>query len=244
MLHQGHGLAVDAHARPGAERPAPPRRGRHRRLRHARRRGRRRHGPRLELRRRATCTTSSCCRRSRSGAASRRANCASSSSSRSRSTGSASTTASSTRQPGRIEEGYVDVADMVARQPWLDDDDPRSRSARPTAAPTRPARTRRRPHDVTRSSSAPAPTGWPRPSPWPRPGVEVTVLEAADEIGGGTRSSELTVPGAAARPLLGRPPDGRRLAVPALARPGAARPGVALARGRSRAPARRRAGRA
>ena len=45
-------------------------------------------------------------------------------------------------------------------------------------------------------------------------GVQVTVLEAADEIGGGTRSSEAILPaGPAARPLLGDPSDGRRLAV-------------------------------
>ena len=39
------------------------------------------------------------------------------------------------------------------------------------------------------------PTGSPPPSPSPGQGVQVTVLEAADEIGGGTRTSEAIVPG-------------------------------------------------
>ena len=37
-------------------------------------------------------------------------------------------------------------------------------------------------------------------------GVEVTVLEAADTLGGGTRSSELTLPGLVARRVLRRAP--------------------------------------
>jgi len=32
---------------------------------------------------------------------------------------------------GLIEEGYVDVADMVSRQPWLDGDDPDSNGTVP-----------------------------------------------------------------------------------------------------------------
>ena len=48
---------------------------------------------------------------------------------------------------------------------------------------------------VKPSSWGAARTGWPPPSPWPRPGSQVTVLEAADTIGGGTRSEELPVPG-------------------------------------------------
>ena len=51
-------------------------------------------------------------------------------------------------------------------------------------------------------------------------GVQVTVLEAADEIGGGTRTQRGDHSRPAARPLLGDPPDGRRLAVPRRARPG------------------------
>ena len=49
-----------------------------------------------------------------------------------------------------------------------------------------------------------------------RAGVDVTVLEAADAIGGGTRSSEAISPRPGARPLLRVPPDRRRLAVSAL----------------------------
>ena len=59
-------------------------------------------------------------------------------------------------------------------------------------------------------SSAPAPTGWPARRRWRRRGVEVTVLEAAETIGGGTRSAELTAAGPAPRRLLGGAPDGRR----------------------------------
>ena len=77
-----------------------------------------------------------------------------------------------------------------------------------------------------------------------RDGVQVTVLEAADEIGGGARSSEAHRARPAARPLLGVPPDGGRLAVPEQPRPGAVRPVLAVARDRLRAPARRRGRRA
>ena len=50
-----------------------------------------------------------------------------------------------------------------------------------------------------------------------RPGVEVTVLEAADRLGGGTRSSELTLPGlihdecSAVHPLAVDTPFSRRV---------------------------------
>ena len=40
-------------------------------------------------------------------------------------------------------------------------------------------------------------------------GVEVTVLEAADTLGGGTRSSELTLPGPDPRRVLGGAPARR-----------------------------------
>ena len=71
-------------------------------------------------------------------------------------------------------------------------------------------------------------------------GVEVTVLEAADTLGGGTRSSELTLPGlihdecSAAHPLALDTPFSRRfdLAAP--------RADVPLAGGAVRTPARRR----
>ena len=42
-----------------------------------------------------------------------------------------------------------------------------------------------------------------------RAGASVRVLEARDEIGGGMRTAELTLPGFAARRLLGLSPDGR-----------------------------------
>ena len=71
-------------------------------------------------------------------------------------------------------------------------------------------------------------------------GVQVTVLEAADEVGGGARSSEAILPGLLARPLLGDPSDGRRLAVPQRIQPGPLRPLLALAGGRLRPPARQR----
>src|SRR5439155_3800904 len=44
-------------------------------------------------------------------------------------------------------------------------------------------------------------------------GVEVTVLEAADALGGGTRSSELTLPGLIHDECSARPPAGPRHAV-------------------------------
>ena len=52
-----------------------------------------------------------------------------------------------------------------------------------------------------------------RRSPSPRRASQVTVLEAADEIGGGTRTSEPHFP-ACCTTTARRPPDGRRLAVP------------------------------
>ncbi len=53
------------------------------------------------------------------------------------------------------------------------------------------------------------------------------MLEAADEIGGGTRTQRGDPARPAARPLLGDPPDGRRLAVPDRSRAGAVRADVA-----------------
>jgi uncharacterized protein with NAD-binding domain and iron-sulfur cluster len=66
-------------------------------------------------------------------------------------------------------------------------------------------------------------------------GVDVTVLEAADEIGGGTRTIEAIVPGPAARPLLGDPSDGRRVTVCGRSRAGALRVVMAPAGDRLRA---------
>ena len=73
-----------------------------------------------------------------------------------------------------------------------------------------------------------------------RAGSRVTVIEAAETIGGGARTSELTLPGPAPRRLLGRPPAGRRLAGACRARARAPRARVGLARGRPRPSARRR----
>ena len=73
--------------------------------------------------------------------------------------------------------------------------------------------------------------------------MSVTVLEAADEIGGGTRTGELTVPGVLHDVCSAVPPVRRRVAVPHLAAPRPPRARVALARGRPRPSARRRPGR-
>ncbi len=136
---------------------------------------------------------------------------------------------------GLVEEGWVDVADMVGRQPWLGGEPvPGPRSGHACPYPR---------HERARSSSAPAPTGWPARRPWPAAASAVTVIEAAETIGGGTRSSELTVPGllhddcsAPRHPMVVASP------ALALARTRAPRARVGLARGRPRPPARRRRG--
>ena len=71
-------------------------------------------------------------------------------------------------------------------------------------------------------------------------GLEVTVLEAEDEIGGGTRTSEAIIPRPVARPLLRDPPDGSRLGIPCRTGPRPVRVVVAVAGDRLRASARRR----
>ena len=73
-----------------------------------------------------------------------------------------------------------------------------------------------------------------------RDGVRVTVLEAEATIGGGTRTSELTVPGLLHDDCSATHPMAVGVALPQLARPRGARARVALARGRPGPPARRR----
>ena len=68
----------------------------------------------------------------------------------------------------------------------------------------------------------------------------MTVLEAADALGGGTRSSELTLPGLIHDECSAAHPLARRHAVLAAVRPRGARPDLALAGGPVRPPARRR----
>ena len=73
----------------------------------------------------------------------------------------------------------------------------------------------RRLADSTRSSSAPARTGWRRRSRSPRPAARCAVLEAAPTIGGGTRTRGADAARLPPRRLLGDPPARARLAVPA-----------------------------
>ena len=87
----------------------------------------------------------------------------------------------------------------------------------------------------------PDPTGSPPPSPCAEAGRSVLVLEAADTIGGGARTAELTLPGLPARRVLGHPPAGGGVAVLRGGRPRAPRPRARPPRGGARPPARRRA---
>ena len=66
---------------------------------------------------------------------------------------------------------------------------------------------------TTPSSSAPARTGSPPRSSWRAAGASVRVLEARDEIGGGTRTAELTLPGFAHDVCSGCHPMGDPVAV-------------------------------
>jgi phytoene dehydrogenase-like protein len=60
-------------------------------------------------------------------------------------------------------------------------------------------------------------------------GVDVTVLEAADEIGGGTRTSEAIVPGLLHDHCSAIPSDGRRVTVSGRSWAGALRADMAHA---------------
>ena len=71
----------------------------------------------------------------------------------------------------------------------------RRRSARRCTCSARPGARREAAVCLTRSSSARARTAWRRRSRSPAPGRSVRVLEAAETVGGGTRSAELTLPG-------------------------------------------------
>ena len=73
-----------------------------------------------------------------------------------------------------------------------------------------------------------------------RAGASVRVFEAADEIGGGTRSARAHAARLPARRLLGRAPDGHPVAVLPRAAARGARPRLAPAARVGRAPARRR----
>ena len=106
---------------------------------------------------------------------------------------------------GLIEEGWVDVADMVGASPGSTSEPFPVESGDVSAACTG-----RMSEAIVVGSG---PNGLACAATLAERGVAVTVLEAAETIGGGTRSSELTVPGPAPRPLLRHPPDGGRLAV-------------------------------
>ena len=126
---------------------------------------------------------------------------------------------------GLIEEGYVNVADMVKRQPWLGESG---------AFPVEVISTVSEAIVVGSGPNGLVCAAW-----LARAGMRVTVLEARERIGGGTTTSELTLPG-----LLHD--DCSAVHVMAVGAPslnglGLERHGlrVVLARGRSRAPARR-----
>ena len=98
---------------------------------------------------------------------------------------------------GLLQGGFVRVDDMVRRQPWLDEsfDFP----VEVTTAPAGRSRSQSGGPDPGALSEAiivgAGPNGLACAVALAQEGIAVTVLEAEDEIGGGTRSGELTVPG-------------------------------------------------
>ena len=93
---------------------------------------------------------------------------------------------------GLLEEGFVGVRDMITRQPWLDERyDVPVAVDRGAVGDEEPLPGRLSGAIVVGSG----PNGLACAVELARHGVEVTVLEAADRIGGGARTSELTLPG-------------------------------------------------
>ncbi len=157
-----------------------------------RRRADRRLGHRLELRRGASRGRAADRGRCRRNATSRKASSARSASRRSRSSARRSTGASSTPS-----------AACSTRATWSS---PSSHGASPG--------TTARSSDVDDAVVVGAgPNGLAAAIELARAGASVRVLEARDEIGGGTRTAELTLPGFAHDVCSGCHPDGRPLAV-------------------------------
>ena len=92
------------------------------------------------------------------------------------------------RHPGRVRRQEAPVVEVAQRLALVGDPldalHARRAGARREAAVC-----------LTPSSSARAPTAWRRRSRSPAPGRSVRVLEAAETVGGGSRSAELTLPG-------------------------------------------------
>ena len=193
-----------------------------------------------------TCTTSSCSTRCRSGAAS--------------TPGELRVVILEAqpihrRHPGlparrrrhrAVEAGYVEVEGHGAPPAWLDDDVPCTsprRLRRPTVTPGPPVDPAPRCEDPVTDAVVvgSGPNGLAAAVTLAQAGrARHRARGARTTIGGGTRTARADPARPAARRLLGRAPDRRRLAVPALAAAGRARPGLAPPRGRPRPPARRR----
>ena len=93
---------------------------------------------------------------------------------------------------GLLEEGTVEVADMVKRQPWLDEEPFPARPS-PVGTPHRRTGPPRRMSEAVVVGAGP--NGLACAATLAKRGVGVTVIEAAAQIGGGARTSELTLPG-------------------------------------------------